>query len=59
MKDGYSLKYTKFIFATVSVKYLGHIIQNNTIRPVKGNLVSIRNFPTPKSQRSYQTQYIE
>ena len=34
------------------VKYLGHIIQNNSIRPLKDNLVSIRNFPTPKTQKN-------
>jgi len=34
------------------VKYLGHIIQNNSIRPVKDNLVSINNFPVPKTQKN-------
>ncbi|XP_039306053.1 uncharacterized protein LOC120357968 [Solenopsis invicta] len=35
-----------------SVIYLGHIIENNTVRPVKDNLTSIQNFPTPKTQKN-------
>lgn len=34
------------------VKYLGHIIQNNSITPIKDNLISIRNFPVPKTQKN-------
>lgn len=34
------------------MKYLGHIIQNNSIRPIKDNLVSINNFPVPKTQKN-------
>lgn len=52
MKEGFRLKFTKCTFAENSVKYLGHIIQNNTIRPVKDNLISIRNFPVPKTQKN-------
>lgn len=52
MKEGFRLKFTKCTFAADSVKYLGHIIQNNTIRPIKDNLISIRNFPTPKTQKN-------
>ncbi|CAI6344779.1 unnamed protein product [Macrosiphum euphorbiae] len=50
--EGFRLKFTKCTFATDSVKYLGHIIQNNSIRPVKDNLVSINNFPVPKTQKN-------
>ena len=52
MKEGFRLKFTKCTFSADSVKYLGHIIQNNTIRPVKYNLISIRKFPTPKIQKN-------
>lgn len=52
MKEGFRLKFTKCTFAADSVKYLGHIIQNNTIRPVKDNLISIRDFPIPKTQKN-------
>ena len=33
-------------------KCLGHIIQNNSVRPVKDNLTSIKNFPTPTTQKN-------
>lgn len=52
MKEGFRLKFTKCKFAADSVRYLGHIIQNNTIRPVKDNLISIRHFPIPKTQKN-------
>ena len=32
--------------------YIGHIIQNNSVRPLKDNLASIRKFPTPKTQKN-------
>ena len=50
IKEGFRLKFTKCSFAANSVKYLGHIIENNTVRPMKDNLISIQNFPTPKTQ---------
>lgn len=51
-KEGFRLKFTKCRFATNSVKYLGHVIQDNTVRPVRDNLISIRDFPTPKNQKN-------
>lgn len=39
-------------------KVFGHIIQNNSIRPLKDNLVSIKNFPTPKTQKNVR-QFLE
>lgn len=51
-KEGFRLKFQKCTFAASSVKYLGHIIGNNTVKPLKDNLISIRNFPTPKSQKN-------
>lgn len=50
--EGFRLKFTKCTFATDSVKYLGHIIQNNCIRPIKDNLISIKDFPVPKTQKN-------
>lgn len=52
MSEGFRLKFSKCVFARNWVKYLGHIIQNNSIRPLKDNLISIRNFPTPKTQKN-------
>lgn len=50
--EGFRLKLKKCTFAAESVKYLGHIIEHNTVRPVKDNLISIQNFPTPKTQKN-------
>lgn len=52
IKEGFRLKFQKCTFASDSVKYLGHVIQNNSVRPLKDNLISIRNFPTPKTQKN-------
>lgn len=46
------MKFVKCTFAADSVKYLGHIIQNNFVRPLKDNLISIKNFPIPKTQKN-------
>lgn len=51
-KEGLRLKFLKCKFAADSVKYLGHIIQNNTVTPLKDNLISIKNFPTPRTQKN-------
>lgn len=51
-REGFRLKFTKCTFASNSVKYLGHIIHNNTVRPVRDNLISIKQFPTPKTQKN-------
>lgn len=52
IKEGFRLKFKKCTFASDSVKYLGHMIQNNSVRTLKDNLTSIRDFPTPKTQKS-------
>lgn len=51
-KEGFRLKFTKCKFASDSIKYLGHIIQDNTVRPLRDNLISIRDFPQPKTQKN-------
>lgn len=51
-KEGFRLKFTKCKFASKSVKYLGHIITNNTVSPLNDNLISIKNFPTPKTKQN-------
>lgn len=51
-KEGFRLKFTKCTFASNSVKYLGHIIENNTVRPLRDNLISIKEFPVPKTQKN-------
>lgn len=51
-KEGFRLKFKKCSFTSRMVKYLGHIIENNSIRPVKDNLISIKNFEVPKTQKN-------
>lgn len=52
MMEGFRLKLSKCMFASDLIKYLGHIIQGNSIRPIKNNLISIENFPVPKTQKN-------
>lgn len=52
LKEGFKLKFTKCSFAQDSVKYLGHIIKNNTVTPLKDNLIAIKEFPIPKTQKN-------
>lgn len=51
IKEGFRLKFSKCTFASNTVKYLGHVIENNSIRPLKDNLISIKNFPVPRTQK--------
>lgn len=51
-KEGFRLKFTKCVFAEKMVQYLGHIIENNTISPIKNNIKSIKEFPIPKTQKN-------
>lgn len=50
-KEGLKLKFSKCNFAQDSVRYLGHIIHNGTITPIKDNLIAIKEFPIPKTQK--------
>lgn len=51
-KEGFRLKFSKCNFAQDSVKYLGHIIKNNTVTPLKDNLIAIKKFPVPKTKKN-------
>jgi hypothetical protein len=51
-KEGFRLKFRKCTFASGSVTYLGHIIGNNTVQPLKDNVISIQKFPTPTTQKN-------
>lgn len=51
-KEGFRLKFSKCTFAEESVTYLGHIIKDNSISPIKDNLIAIRNFPVPETQKN-------
>lgn len=49
--EGFLVKFMKFKFAANSVKYLGHVIKDNTITPHRDNLKSIRDFPIPSNRK--------
>lgn len=49
--EGLRLKLTKCKFGAESVKYLGHIITENTVTPLKDNLKSIIDFPAPQNRK--------
>ena len=51
-REGFKLKLSKCNFARNSVKYLGHVIEENGIRPTNDNLRAIRDFETPKSKKN-------
>lgn len=50
-KEGIKLKLEKCKFATRSVKYLGHMIEDGKIYPIQDNLVAIREFRRPTSRK--------
>ncbi len=51
-QEGFKLKLQKCTFAKNEVKYLGHIITDNTVKPIQDNLIAVKNFPTPKNKRN-------
>lgn len=50
-QEGFRLKLSKCTFAQSSVKYLGHIIEHDSVTPLKDNLIAIKDFPTPTTQK--------
>lgn len=52
-KEGFRLKLLKCSFAKNSLKYLGHIIEKNSIRPVKDNLRAIKEFKKTKNKKIF------
>ncbi|GBP86728.1 hypothetical protein EVAR_63733_1 [Eumeta japonica] len=50
-EEGFRLKLTKCKFAAQSVRFLGHIVEGNTITPLKDNLRSIAEFPAPQNKK--------
>ena len=51
-KEGFRLKLAKCKFAENSVKYLGHIIEKDGVRPGKDNLKAIRDFERPRNKKN-------
>ncbi|XKL61664.1 hypothetical protein PGB90_001497 [Kerria lacca] len=52
LKEGFRLKFIKCNFAASSVKYLGHVISENEVRPLNDNLISIKQFPIPRNKKN-------
>lgn len=50
--EGFKLKLSKCSFAQSSVNYLGHILANNSVRPHRDNLKSIKDFPKPQNKKN-------
>ncbi|CAI6362171.1 unnamed protein product [Macrosiphum euphorbiae] len=51
-EEGFRLKMEKCNFAKNSLKYLGHIIEKNSITPLKDNLKAIKEFKEPKNKKN-------
>ena len=51
-KEGFRIKFSKCSFAKDLVKYLGHIIQHNSIKPLQDYLIAVKHFPTPKNKKN-------
>lgn len=51
-KEGFRIKFVKCSFATRQVKYLGHIIEKNQIKPMSDNVIAIQEFPVPQSKKN-------
>ncbi len=49
---GFKIKLKKCKFAVRSVKYLGHVISKNFVRPLNDNLESIKCFPIPTTKKN-------
>lgn len=50
--EGFRVKFTKCTFASNKAKYLGHIIENNSVRPLKDYLTAVKNFPVPETRKN-------
>lgn len=48
--EGFKLNFEKCKFAQNKVMYLGHLIGENFVQPVKDNLTAIENFPQPENR---------
>jgi hypothetical protein len=51
-EEGFRLKFLKCKFAQRKIQYLGHVIEENEVRPMRDNLIAIKNFPVPKSRKN-------
>lgn len=52
LTEGFRLKFSKCTFANNHAKYLGHIIEKNSVTPLKDYLTAVRNFPIPETKKN-------
>jgi len=52
--ENIKLKLSKCSFSQKRVKYLGHIISKNKVRPLSDNINAINDFPTPLTVKNVQ-----
>lgn len=50
-KEGFRLSLAKCEFAKNRVRYLGHVIENNCTKPIFDNVIPLKNFPVPTTQK--------
>ncbi|GBP39191.1 hypothetical protein EVAR_26977_1 [Eumeta japonica] len=59
LSEGFRLKFSKCNFANNYAKYLGHIIENNSVRPLKDYLTAVKNFPIPETRKIYANSSVK
>ena len=52
LQEGFRLKLSKCNIADDHAKYLGHLIKNNTITPLKDYLSAVKNFLVPETRKN-------
>lgn len=50
--EGFRLKFSKCSFAKNYAKYLGHTIENNSVKPLKDYLTAVKDFPIPETKKN-------
>jgi len=51
-EEGFRLKFMKCKFAQREIQYLGHIIGENKVRPMRDDLIAIKKFPVLKTRKN-------
>lgn len=55
ISEGFKLKFIKCSFACKEVRYLGHHLSKNSVRPLTDNVISINNFPIPETKKQVRS----
>ncbi|GFX76582.1 transposon Tf2-6 polyprotein [Trichonephila clavipes] len=54
-KYGLEMKFNKCQFLRRKVKFLGHVVENGTIRPSIAKTITVKKFPVPKTVKKVQS----